>query len=64
MVHVLWDCPACKHSRDAFSVELRGLLGESFKSIDIVERSSFVVGCELWEEKFESLLTVVQFMGS
>ena len=42
-------------SRDAFMVELRDLLGESFKSIGIVERS-FVLDCELWEEKFESLL--------
>ena len=43
-------------SRDGFMVELRDLLGESFKSMGIVERSSFVLRCELWEEKFESLL--------
>ena len=34
MVHVLWECPDYKHdSRNAFMVELRDLLGESFKSI-------------------------------
>ena len=44
-------------------VELRDLVGERFKAIGIIE-TSFVLGCELWEEKFESLLTVVQFMGS
>ena len=47
------------------------MLEESFKSMGIVERSSFVLGCELWEENFESLLNcsggihvLDQFMGS
>ena len=48
-------------SRVAFMVELRGLLGESFKSIGIVERSPFVLGCELWKDNFES---VIQFRES
>ena len=52
---MLWECPDYKHdSRNAFMVELRDLLGESFKSIHCC--SSFVLDCELWEENFESLL--------
>ena len=42
MVHVLWKCPASKDSRDIFMIKLRDLLGKSFKSMDIVERSSLV----------------------
>ena len=49
-------------------IKLRDLLGESFKSMDIVERSSFVLGCELWEENSiicsEGILILDQFMGS
>ena len=45
MVHVLWECPDYKDSRDIFNLET-----------SIVERSSFVLGCELWEENFGSLL--------
>ena len=40
VVHVLWECPACKDSRDISMIELRDLLGENFKSMGIVERSS------------------------
>ena len=60
-VHVLWECPACKDTRDAFIVKRRNLLGESFKdfeSMGIVE-TLFVLSCEHWEN-FESLLAVVK----
>ena len=36
MVHVLWECPDYKDSRDIFMIKLRDLLGESFKSMGIV----------------------------
>ena len=39
MVHVLWKCPDYKDSRNIFMIKLRDLLGESFKSMGIVERS-------------------------
>ena len=42
---MLWECPDFKDSRDIFMIKFRDLLGENFKSMGIVERSSFVLGC-------------------
>ena len=67
-VHVLWECPDYKDSRDIFMIKFRDLLGENFKSMGIVERSSFVLGCELWEESLlicsGEIHVLDQFMGS
>ena len=70
VVHVLWKCPDYNDSRNIFMIKLRDLLGESFKSMGIVERS-FVLCCELCEENFELLhncsggiRVLDQFMGS
>ena len=43
------ECLACKDCRDIFMIELRDFLGESFKSMGIVERSSrlWTLGGEL-----------------
>ena len=52
--HVLWECPAY--------IKLRSTLGEAFKdfeALDIIERASFVLGCELWIENFDSMLALV-----
>ena len=50
VVHVLWECPAYKDSREEFLVKLRATLGEAFKdfkALDNIERALFVLGCEL-----------------
>ena len=54
VVHVLWECPAYKDSREEFLVKLRTTLAEAF------ERASFVLGCELWTENFDSMLALVK----
>ena len=33
---------------------------EDFESLDIVEKSSYVLGSELWESKFSGLLSLVK----
>ena len=52
--HVLWECPAYKDSWDVFMAKVRDLLGESFKDLNHymgnVERSSYELGCELWDK--------------
>ena len=37
IVHVLWERPAYKDSRDAFMVKLKGLEFEDFKTVSFVE---------------------------
>ena len=63
VVYVLWECPAYKDSREEFLVKLRATLGEAFKDfkvLDNIERASFVLGCELWMENFNSMLALVK----
>ena len=63
VVHVLWECPAYKDSREEFLAKLRATLGEAFKDfeeLDNIERVSFVLGCELWMENFDSMLALVK----
>ena len=51
VVHVLWECPAYKDSREEFMVNLRATFGVVFKdfgALDSIERASFVLACELW----------------
>ena len=60
---VLWECPAYKESREEFMIKLRSTLGEAFKALDNVERASFVLGCELWTENFDSMLAPNQGGG-
>ena len=59
VVHVLWECPAYKDSREEF----RPTLGEAFKdfeALDNIERASFVLGCELCTENFNAMLALVK----
>ena len=56
VVHVLWVCPLCNDSRGAFMAKL----ARTTKGFGDVEKTSFVLGCELWEENFEPLLVVVK----
>ena len=63
VVHVIWECPVYKDSRDAFMAKLQNLLGEGwndFNCLSDFDKTSFVLGCELWEENFETLLGVVK----
>ena len=60
---VLWDCPAYVSIRNAFMLELRRELGdrfEHFQSLDSFEKSSYVLGSEVWEEYSSGLLGLIK----
>ena len=61
MVHVLWDleCSAYSSSRASFMLKLKELLGDryaDFEVLDSVEKMSYVLGSELREQNFKSLV--------
>ena len=61
--HTLWDCSAYTSIRAQFLVKLKASLGGSyarFETMSSLDKSSFVLGNELWEEHFESLLALVK----
>ena len=61
--HVLWECSAYSSTRACFMKKLQELLEddyEDFESLDNVEKSSYVLGSELWENKFDGLLSLVK----
>ena len=61
--HVLWECPAYNICRCYFTAKLQDLYGEGFQefqALDSQGKSSFVLGSELWEENFSSLLQFVK----
>ena len=61
--HVLWECPIYSSSRADFLLELQEKLGnefEHFDSLDSLGKSSFILGSELWEDHFDSLLAIVK----
>ena len=61
--HTLWDCSAYTSIRAQFLVKLKASLGGSyarFQTMSSLDKSSFVLGNELWEEHFESLLALVK----
>ena len=60
--HVLWECSAYSSTRASFMTNLQELLEddyEDFESLENVEKSSYVLGSELWESKFDGLLALV-----
>ena len=60
---MLWDCSAYTSIRAQFLVKLKASLGGSyarFETMSSLDKSSFVLGNELWEEHFESLLALVK----
>ena len=60
--HVLWECSAYSSTRASFMKKLQELLEddyEDFESLDNVEKTSYVLGSELWENKFDGLLALV-----
>ena len=61
--HTLWDCSAYTSIRAQFLLKLKASLGgsyASFEAMSSLDKSSFVLGNELWEEHFESLLALVK----
>ena len=57
--HTLWDCSAYTSIRAQFLLKLKASLGGSyarFETMSSLDKSSFVLGNELWEEHFESLV--------
>ena len=57
--HTLRDCSAFRNIRAQFLLKLQASLGGSyahFEAMSSLEKSSFVLGNELWEEHYESLL--------
>ena len=61
--HVLWECSAYSSTRASFMKKLQELLEddyEDFVSLENVEKSSYVLGSELWESKFNGLLALVK----
>ena len=56
VVHVSLVCPAYKDSRGKFVINLRAILGVASKdleALDNIEKTIFVLGCELWTKNFE-----------
>jgi len=54
-------CPAYKDSREEFMIKLRSTLGEAFKDFEALDNFvSYVLGCELWTENFDSMLALVK----
>ena len=55
VVHVLWECSAYT----SFVLKLEELLGDryaDFEALNSVEKTSYVLGSELWKQNFISLL--------
>ena len=63
MSHVLWEWSAYSSTRACFIKKLQELLEdeyEDFESLDKVEKLSDLLGSELWESKFDELLSLVK----
>ena len=61
--HVLWECSTYSSTRASFMKRLQELLEddyEDFESLENVEKSSYVLGSELWESKLDVLLALVK----
>ena len=59
----MWECSAYFNSRADFLLKLQEKLGNGFKRFDALDslgKSSFILGSELWEEHFDSLLPLVK----
>ena len=60
VVHVLWECPAYSNCTLTFLKKLQELLGDDFDPLNYLEKTSYVLGSELWEDDFSSLLSIVK----
>ena len=60
---MLCECSAYSNSRADFMLKLQEKLGngfECFDALDSLGKSSFILGSELWDEHFDSLLPLVK----
>ena len=60
---MLWECSAYSSTRASFMKRLQELLEddyEGFVSLENAEKSSYVLGSELWESKLDGLLALVK----
>ena len=64
VMHALWECPAYSSCRLEFLEKLQEILGETcsdFDTLSNLEKTSYILGSELWAQKdFSYLLTVVK----
>ena len=63
VVHVLWECSSYSTCRDNFQEALKQLLGAryaEFETLSAVEKTSYVLGSENWEDDFDALLHLVK----
>ena len=59
----MWECSAHSSTTVSFMKKLQELLEddyEDFESLENVEKLSYVLGSELWENKFYGLLSLVK----
>ena len=64
VVYVLWECSSYSTCRDNFQEALKQLLGASyaeFETVSAVEKTSYVLGSENWEDDFDALLHLVGY---
>ena len=55
----MWECSAYSSSRASFLLKLEELLRDryaDFEALNSVEKKSYVLGSEIWEKNFKSLL--------
>ena len=60
-MHVLWECLAYSSSRASVLLKLEELLGDryaDFEALNSVEKTSYVLGSELWEQNLLRLSIV------
>ena len=60
---MLWECSSYSACRDNFQEALKQLLGvryAEFETLTAVEKSSYVLGSENWEDDFDTLLHLVK----
>ena len=63
VVHVLWECSTYSTCRDNFQEALKQFLGAryaEFEALSAVEKASYVLGSESWEDDFDALLHLVK----
>ena len=58
--HTLWDCSAYRSIRAQFLQVSLGGSYACFEAMSSLDKCSFVLGNELWEEHFQSLLALVK----
>ena len=44
---MLWECPAYSSCREAFKAKVKELIGDSFEQLSDIDKTAYVLGCEL-----------------